>query len=246
MSEIRMLAAEEPLDDDALLALYTVADRSTPWLRANFISSIDGAATRGGQSGALGTPADRRVFALLRRLADVIVVGAGTVRAEGYAGPLLDEAAESWRLDHGLTAHPELAIISASLELDPDGELFTHAVRRPIVLAPAQASEARRAALERVADVVDCGEASVDLRMLRAVLAERGLTQQHGEGGPGVFAAMLEAGVVDELCLTVSPVVEAGDAGRIATGRHPVSAPMSLGHALIADDGTLLLRYTVA
>src|SRR5690554_8188229 len=101
--EIYRAGTTDALSDDELLKLYSVADRGQPWLRANFISSVDGAATHDGLSAGLGSPADRRVFDLLRRLADVIVVGAGTVRAEGYEGLRLDDEAVGWRVGNGLS-----------------------------------------------------------------------------------------------------------------------------------------------
>jgi riboflavin biosynthesis pyrimidine reductase len=246
MSEIRMLQPYTRLDDDGLAAVYAVRDRAEPWLRLNFVSSVDGAASREGTSGALGTDADRRVFAALRRLCDVIIVAAGTVRAEGYAGPLLDTEGMAWRAEEGLAEHPQLAIVSRSLDLEPDGELFARAVHRPIILTCAEAPAERRAALEAVADVVDCGEASVDPVLLKQRLVERGLTQLHCEGGPSLFGALLAGGVVDELCLTVSPTLEGGAAGRIASGPDATPTPLRLAHVLTADDGTLLLRYAVS
>jgi len=246
MSDIRKFEPGSALDDDALAALYEVADRARPWLRLNFISSIDGAASHDGLSGGLGTPADRRVFDVLRRLADVIVVGAGTVRAEGYGGMRLDDAAQVWRTAHGLDPQPEFAIVSRSLDLDPASDVFANAPHRPIVLTAASAPANRREELSQVADVIDCGDADVDTRMLRDVLAARGLTQQHCEGGPHLCGTMIEEGTVDELCLTVSPRLEGGTARRITDGHLATATPMRLAHALESDDGTLLLRYTRA
>ncbi|TQL47058.1 riboflavin biosynthesis pyrimidine reductase [Homoserinimonas aerilata] len=248
MSDIRMLGAadERGISDDELTALYEVRDRTKPWLRANFISSVDGAATHDGLSGGLGTPADRRVFDVLRRLADVIVVGAGTVRAEGYGGVRLDDDAVAWRTARGLPEQPVFAIVSRRLDLDPDSDVFTKAARRPIVLSCEAAPDAQRAALSKVADVIDCGQTSVDTLQLKERLAERGLPQQHSEGGPHLFGAMIEEGSIDELCLTVSPRLEGGTARRITDGHLATSRELRLAHALAADDGTLLLRYVRA
>lgn len=246
-SEIRMLRPYASLGNDELTAVYAVPDRSVPWLRVNFIASIDGAATHDGLSGGLGTPADRQVFDVLRWLADVIIVGAGTVRAEGYAGQLLNDDAAAWRVENGLSEQPEFAIVSQSLNLDPANDVFTKATRRPIVLTSAAAPRERREALSAVAEVIDCGEASVDTVVMKQMLAERGLPQQHSEGGPSLFGAMIAEGSLDELCLTVSPLLEGGGTARRIVEGHPSQArPMRLAHALAADDGTLLLRYTRA
>ena len=231
----------DALADDELLALYAVADRGSTWLRANFVSSLDGAATHQGLSGGLGSPADRRVFDLLRRLADVIVVGAGTVRAEGYSGMSLDEESVRWRVENELSPQPVFAVVSASLDLDP--AIFADNPVRPLLLTCTAAPTDRREALTEVADVVDCGGSRVDTRRMREVLAERGLTQVHSEGGPHVLGTMIEEGTIDELCLTLSARLEGGLARRITDGHPSVPRELTLAHVLTAADSTLLLRY---
>ena len=231
---------ESGLDDAALLALTAFpADRT--WLRVNFISSIDGAATRHGLSGGLGDDADHRLFALLRRSADVVLVGAGTLRDEGYGGLRVDDASVAWRTDAGLPPHPVLATISRSLSLDPASPLFADAPERPIVYTVASAPDDRRDALAGVADVVTVGETDADLVRVREDLAARGLHRIHSEGGPHLFGALLAAGAVDALHLTLAPTVDSGDAGRIARG--PV-APRSARLASVLRSGEeLLLHY---
>jgi riboflavin biosynthesis pyrimidine reductase len=227
---------------DEVLRRYRVSDRSTPHLRVNFISSLDGAATRDGLSGGLGDDADRLVFDTLRMLTDVILVGAGTVRAEGYGGIRFPDDAVAWRLAHGLPEHPPVAIVSGRLDLDPELGVFTRATTRPIVITHGAAPVQRRAALAEVADVLVCGEAAVDHRLLVAALAERGYPQVLCEGGPGLFGSLLAADGVDELCLTLAPLLESGLAPRIAAGTTATPRRMRLAHALPAGD-TLLLRY---
>jgi riboflavin biosynthesis pyrimidine reductase len=239
----RLEASPDVATDDQLVEWYSVADRRVPWLRANFVSSIDGAATHNGLSAGLGSAADQRVFHLLRRLADVIVVGAGTVRAEGYGGTLVDSAASAWRERNGLAAHPVLAIVSARLELDPGSSVFTDAPTHPIVVTSGAASDERRAAIAAVADIVDCGNDRVDTVVMRERLIERGLTQMHSEGGPHLLGAMIEDGALDEICLSVASRLEGGTARRIADGHEAVGTGMALAHALVGADGTLMLRY---
>ncbi|MDT0156231.1 pyrimidine reductase family protein [Microbacterium sp. ARD32] len=231
------------LDDSDLLAL-TAFPVARTWLRANFIASLDGAATRDGLSGGLGDAADRRVFALLRRPADVVLVGAGTLRDEGYDGLRVDDASIGWRMAAGMPPHPTLATVSRSLHLDPASPLFTEAPARPIVYTVASAPHDRREALAAVADVVTVGETDADLRRLRDDLAARGLHRIHAEGGPHVFGALLAAGVVDALHLTLAPSLEAGDAGRIVRGTAagPLPADARLASVLRSGD-ELLLHY---
>lgn len=243
-SEIHSLTAGASLTDEQLLTSYAVADRAQPWLRANFVSSIDGAATHEGVSGGLATEADGRVFALLRRLADVIVVGAGTVRQEGYRNLALDEASAKWRTENGLAAQPPFAIVTASLRLEPK-DLASYATR-PFVITTERASAENRRRIEEVADVIVAGDALVDTVELKHVLAERGYPQLHSEGGPTLFATMIAQGVVDELCLTISPRLEGGSARRIVDAADATPQDMTLGHAFSAPDGSLLLRYVRA
>ncbi|MFV0426773.1 MAG: pyrimidine reductase family protein [Beutenbergiaceae bacterium] len=213
-----------------------------PYLRANMIASLDGAATIGGLSGGLNDAWDKQVFDTLRMLADVVIVGSGTLLAEGY-GPLeLDQGAVAWRRERGLADHPVLAIVTGSLSMSPDHPMLAAAPIRPVILTHAGASRARRAALAAVADVLECGPNSVDLSTAKAALADRGLVHQLCEGGPTVLGQAFAADVVDELCLTMAPIVTAGDAPRIATS--PVASPhrMELMHVL-SGGPMLFLRY---
>jgi len=225
------------VDDAALVAGLRRAD---PVLRVNFVSSVDGAVTRDGLSGGLGDAADHRYFELLRRAADVVLVGAGTVRAEGYGPMRVSDASAAWREAHGLPPHPVFAIVSGRLDLDPGSRIFTEAPVRPLVVTT-QGHDT--AAFAGVADVVEAGRgARVDAPAAVAALHARGLTRILCEGGPHLFGALLAADVVDELCLTVSSTLEAGDAGRIAVGALPEPRGLELAHVL-RSGSTLLLRY---
>lgn len=223
------------LDDEAL-----VAPLREPVLRVNFVSSVDGAATRDGLSGGLGDPADRRYFELLRRVADVVLVGAGTVRAEGYGPMRVSDASVAWREANGLSPHPVFAVVSGALDLDPGAPAFTEAPLRPIlVTTPGHDTRA----FAEVADVVECGAGErIDPDAAVAALRERGLTRILCEGGPSLFGALLAADAVDELCVTVEPTLEAGDARRIARGALPEPRGLELVHVL-RSGSTLLLRY---
>lgn len=231
------------LDDDAILETYEFPDEH--WLRMNLVSSIDGAATRDDRSGGLGDDADRRVFELLRRQADVILVGAGTVRAEGYGAMRLQDDAVQWRGERGRDEHPTFALISGTLDLDTDAPVFTDAPSRPIIYTVGAAPRGRREALRRVADVVDAGAEVLDPAMVRDDLAARGLRHIHAEGGPGVFGTFIAAGAVDEVCLTLASSLEAGSAGRIS--RSPRASPTDMDvAALLQADREIFLRYVRA
>lgn len=224
-----------------LLAAYG-RDRSRRWVRANVVASLDGAATRGGFAGPLGDAEDQLLLRTLRRLADAVVVGAGTVRTEGYGGLGLDEAAVAWRRSQGLSDVPPLVIVSSALNLEPGAEVFTVPGPRPLVVTHGDAPVPRRERLSGVAEVVVCGEHEVEPQRLLAELAARGMSQILTEGGPRLLAALLEADVVDELCLSLAPTLEGGDAVRVAHGSHAVGRQMRLGHVL-PGERMLFLRY---
>jgi riboflavin biosynthesis pyrimidine reductase len=230
------------LDDDQLAECYAVTERSRPSVRFNFVSSIDGAATADGLSGGLSSKADKRVFDILRRLCDVVLVGAGTLRAEGYGAMRLDAASVQWRRANGLTEQPVFAIVSGRLDLDAASTVFTEAPVRPIVVTVGASPRTNKVALSRVADVLVCGEARLDARVMLVEFAKRGLRQVLSEGGPTLFGTLLEADGVDELCLTISPLIEAGNAPRIAAGTLQQTRRMALHHVLVSDS-SLLLKY---
>jgi riboflavin biosynthesis pyrimidine reductase len=227
------------LDDIAIGDHYS-SNVGSPWLRVNFVSSVDGAATVDDKSAGLGGDADRRVFDLLRTLCDVVVVAGGTVRAEGYGAMILDASAVGVRVAAGLAPQPTFAIVSGSLDLDPKSDVFVKAPVRPIIFTTESATTDD--ALAKVADIVVCGAKTVDPAAMVAALSERRLTRIHCEGGPSLFGSLLAADVVDELCLTVSPLLVGGDSPRIAKGDVTEPRGMTLA-GVLRSDSTLLLRY---
>ena len=241
------------LDDAALAALYNYPGLGAPparWLRANMVASLDGAATVEGRSGGLSNEADQQVFALLRAHADVILVGAGTARAEGY-GPVRPESEGlrwAWLRD-GRPSSPPIAVVTRALDLDLDSALIADTLphARTIIITTGSALPARRdAAAARNAEVIVAGEASVDLKAAVDALAERGHQRISCEGGPHLLAQLANAGLLDELCLTISPLLAGPGAGRIVTGGLPMPGgavlPFTLAHAL-ENEGYLLCRY---
>lgn len=234
-------------DDVDVHACYAADWLNGGGLRVNFIASVDGAATQQGLSGGLQTPGDNQVFAALRDLADVVVAGAGTIRTEGYSAITVSDKRCGIREAFGLRAALPTAVVSRSLRLDPNADLFTAAGdARTIVLTSASGDPSVRARLERVADVVICGDESVDLAAARAALTDRGLTRILCEGGPSLFADLARAGVVDELCLRVSPLLSGPGARRIVAGEPWLGGPRSLAlTGVLEQDGALFCRYRV-
>jgi riboflavin biosynthesis pyrimidine reductase len=233
--------AREGLGADELVALYP--RNPDPAVRVNFVTSIDGAVTVDGKSAGLGGPGDKQIFDVLRMVCDALVVAAGTVRAEGYDALRLDAPRRQWRLAHGLTEFPLMVIVSRSLSLNLGQEVFSDAPIRPVVVTHADADPGRRAAIAEVADVVAVGDGEVDLPRALAELRARGAAQVLCEGGPHLAGALTAADLVDEVCLTVSPLLAGGgDAGRMAAGPAGPVRPMVLRH-ILTDQDMLFLRY---
>lgn len=230
-----LLPADHDLDDEQLAARYAYPDDlGAPFVRVSFVASTDGAMSVDGRSAGLGSPADRRVFLLQRRLADVILVGAGTARAENYGGARTPT--------RGRDTPPPIAVVTGSADLDPAGRLFTDTQVPPIVLTLASVPAERRELLTAAGgDVVALERLTPDLVL--AELARRGLHRVLCEGGPSLFGALVAADAVDELCLTLAPLLVGGAAGRIAAGpgsghQHPLELVDTLH-----ENGVLLLRY---
>ena len=238
----------DPLDDIEVDALIAAEARPTPtgrpWLLVNMIGSLDGAITVDGRSGQLGRPADRAVFSALRAVADVVLAGAGTVRAERYgpARPTPQQRAD--RRARGQAEVPPIAVVTRSLELDLTASLFTSdAGPRPIVLTCGAAPAERRAAVAEVAEVVIVGETTVDLPGACAALAERGAGVVTCEGGPRLNGDLVADDLIDEWSLTLAPVLTGSDAARATVGPTPPEPRELVLDRLLEGDGLLLARW---
>jgi riboflavin biosynthesis pyrimidine reductase len=215
----------DPVDPADVYSDLPTAD-GRPAVRLNMISSVDGATALDGLSGGLGSLADKRVFAVLRSLADVVLVAAGTVRAEGY----------------GPSAVP-IAVVTRTAQLDWQSPFFAEAKAKPIVLTVEDAPPANLDHAAEVADVVLAGTGGVDFRVALDALALRGARNILAEGGPTLNGQLALAGVLDEVCLTVSPKLAAGDARRILSGPG-LSSPTELRlRSVCEEDDYLFLRY---
>ena len=210
------------VDDEQLRSLYAVP--RLPWLRANMVQSVDGAATGSdGRSGSINNPVDKRVFHLLRAAADALVVGAGTARAEGYR----------------VAAVPTVLVsrggeVPERLRDAPPGMVH-------MVTCGSAPSLGETTELLGADHVLVLGDDTVELGAVRGALADRGLHHLLCEGGPQLLAGMLAAGAVDELCLTVVPRLVGGQHPRITTGPG-LERPLELG-VLLEEGGTLLGRW---
>ena len=224
------------LDNIDLESLYAYPPHDGVWVRTNFVTTLDGAAQdRSGLTSQLGGDDDTRVFALLRSLADVIVVGATTARTEGYEPVKPDEIDGDLRTRLGLRELPPIAVASNSLKipqalLGPGQIVITHDSAPLGRLAPGGA------------DVITAGSSQVDWPTALAALYERGHRRILCEGGPTLHGCLVAADLVDELCLTIAPVLAGGGAPRIAHAMSPAYHPMRLAHSHQAGD-VLLTRW---
>ncbi|MFJ6985358.1 MULTISPECIES: pyrimidine reductase family protein [unclassified Streptomyces] len=221
------------------------AGASRPWLRANMVSSLDGAAQHEGRSQPLSSATDMRIFGTLRALADVVIAGAETVRQEGYRPARARAEFADRRAAAGQGPAPAVAVVSASLDLDFSLPLYTSPLVPTLVLTGSAAPADRVAAAEKAgARVLVAGDGTgVDPARAVRVLAGLGHTRLLTEGGPRLLGQFVAAGVLDELCLTLAPMLAAGDAQRIAGG-PAVAVPRRFGLlSLLEEEGFLYARY---
>jgi len=224
-----------------------------PWVLCNTATSADGATALDGVSAALCGAVDRAVFGAIRAVADVILVGAATVRAEDYGPARPSAAGQALRVARGQAPAPRIAVVSGTLSVDPAARLLAEAGpgEGPLVLTTAAAPADRRAALAaagaEVLDVTAATDGTVDLLAALTVLRQRGAAVVLCEGGPTLTGQLVAADVVDEWCLTLGPVLVGGTSDRAAVG-PPAGPPVGLRlvRLVTGDDGTCCLRYVRA
>jgi riboflavin-specific deaminase-like protein len=250
----RLLPPGAPASVEEIVEGLRLSDRAAvpamrPYVMLNMVSTVDGRASIGGRSGALGNRADRELFQALRRAVDAVMVGAGTVRAERYGRIIPDEAARRRRRERGLSEEPLACIVSASLALSQDIPLLAERAARLVIVTAAQASLPAVGAHVEYVRVQRDG--AVDLPAALGALRERfGVRTLLCEGGPHLNCQLLLAGLVDELFLSLSPQLAGGDpatgrALRILAGAELESpAKLELLGAL-ESDSQLFLRYGV-
>jgi riboflavin biosynthesis pyrimidine reductase len=236
------------LDDVDPFELYAADQRmpppDRPWVLANMIASLDGATHVDGLSGGLGSDADRLTFRAIRAVADMILVAAGTARSEQYHPVRTNPDVVESRLARGQAERPRLAIVTRHLDLDFDGELFT-SPDPPIVLTTEKAPQTRVRLAEDRTTVVQFPGDRVDVGDAVRALGELGAHIVLSEGGPTLIGQLAVADVLDELCLSTSPLLVGGDAARVTDVATTTHRRFELSRVLEADS-MLLLRYVRA
>lgn len=236
----------EPAEVDDVAALIAAEARplpaDRPWLLVNMVSSLDGAIAVDDRSGGLGGPADKAVFSALRAIADVILVGAGTARAEGYGPPRPTDATRALRQARGQSSAPRLALVTRSLDLDLSTPLFTEAEELPYVITSAAADPERLAAIGAAAELIVTGDVEVDLSAALGALLGAGVAVITAEGGPQLNGDLLGGDLIDEWDLSLSPLLVGGDAARAIVGAPAAAHGFQLDR-LLEGDGLLLGRW---
>lgn len=238
-----LLPGAQELDAGALAEAYRPpAGRH---LRVNFVAALDGATSVDGASAGLGSDGDRRVFRVLRAWADAVLVGHGTSSAEGYQPLTADSPVGRVRAELGRPATAPVVVVSRRASLAPNDPLVTHPVSPTYLVTCGSAERERRDALAAAGvRVLVCGDDDVDLPAALDSLAGEGMTQLLCEGGPALFHTAVTTGVVDELCLTIAPLLAGGAPGVL--GEHGLAAPARAQLTqLLEEDGVLFTRYAL-
>jgi riboflavin-specific deaminase-like protein len=221
------------------LDLGSRAPRDRPYVVLNMVASLDGKAVLDGTTRGLGGQIDREIFHNLRTQGDVIMAGAGTVRSERYGRAVKNDELRAKREQEGLAPEPPTVIVSASMDLPADLPLL-QAEGAPVIVATAAEGE-----LEGVKADVSYLRVGTDMPVMMARLhAEHGVRSVVCEGGPTLNFHLLAAGLVDELFLTLDPMVVGGaDALTLAAGRPLPDPPRAELMTLLKGEDALFFRW---
>jgi riboflavin-specific deaminase-like protein len=250
----RLLAPGDPATVEEVVQEWGLGQRPPsapghPHVMLNMIATVDGRATVGGRSGAISDRADRALFHGLRSAVDAVLVGAGTLRTERYGRIIPDASRRQQRQQHGLSEEPIACVVSGRMAIAQDLPLLAEPSARVVVLTASQASLPATAA--HVEYVRAERDGQLDLPAAIAELGGRfGVGSVLCEGGPHLARQMLGAGLIDELFLTLSPLLAGGEpaggeALRILAGEELVP-PVALELRSVLQIGSeLFLRYGV-
>jgi riboflavin-specific deaminase-like protein len=206
------------------------------------VASADGKVVVDGRAAPLSSEPDRELFHHLRTQADAVMAGAGTVRSERYGRLVRRPELRAKREREGLAADPLAIVASASVALSAELPLFQAPEQRVLVVTDAPDAEVDGEPRAGVGYVREPDLAAA----MRALRAEHGVRSILCEGGPTLNRALLAAGLVDELFLTLSPQVVGGAHPLTAVAGTPLDEPARLDIVTVHEaGGELFLRYAV-
>jgi riboflavin-specific deaminase-like protein len=225
------------------LKLGDSAPAERPYLVLNMVASTDGKAAVEGRSGPLGDETDRQLFLHLRTQADAVMVGAGTLRAERYGRMVRDPALRAKREREGLDADPLAVVVSGRLELPRDLPLLNDPDSRVVVVT---SSDARLEDCAAQIEYMRTGEPMELAPALGKLRSSHGVRSILCEGGPTLNRSLLAEGLVDELFLSISPMLVGGSTALTIVAGMPLEAPAQVNLVwLLAADDSLYLRSRV-
>lgn len=216
---------------------------AAPHLRLDFVASLDGAVEVAGRSRPLGGPADRAAFMAMRAVSDAIMVGAGTARAENYGPTALPVQVEQRRKQRGQDNPQPLVVVTGTGNLDPAARLFSG--DNDVIILTTEAAAAVAPSFSHRTELLVCGAEEIDVASAMDALYGRGLLRILCEGGPTLARSLMLAGVVDELCLTISPLFVGSEQRRLSGDGPPAYAARFELNGVLHGDGMLLGRYQV-
>lgn len=229
----------DPFEQIGSLDLVSLAHEDRPYTVTNFALTVDGRATIDGRSGPIGSDTDTAVLVALRTRVDAVMIGAGTMRAERYGRVVGDPNKRARREREGLPHDPLMVLVSDSLELPWDAELFTNGQGRVLIFTSSDEEPPETATPVRV----ERHEHRVDLvAAVQHLRRERGVRALLSEGGPHLHAELVAAGLVDELFITIAPKLEGGAGPGLVEGLPERTRDLELVW-LLEDEGELFTRY---
>lgn len=239
---LRRLETGDPVDILEMLFSERREVAGRPWVMLNMVESIDGATAVDGGASALNDADDRALFLGLRAVADVVMNGAETVRRENLGPVRINEEMAEWRARAGMGPHPRMVVLTRSLDLDPSQRVFSDPDRRPMVITGQGADPSRVELISTVADVVRVE--TLDGPGIVSALGDAGVVLC--EGGPTINSQLIRGDVVDEVNLTISPMLALGDSKRVAFGTQlEIPTPMLVDRTL-RGDRSVFLRFVRA
>lgn len=232
----------ETIENIDLNIAYAYPEENKAFLRTNMVSSIDGAISIDGHAHGLSNETDKKIYRAMRNLADVILVGARTMRIEKYKPAAIDEKNQALRILRGQMSIPPVALVSMSGLFDWDLPFFKDAKVKPFIFTSDEgfnvASEGKD-----LAEIIKCGKDKVDLHKVIEELSSRGLNKILCEGGPTLNAHLLSAGLIDELCLTISPMIVQGNEARIFDGPKFDTPVGFIPGNIFVEENNIFTRY---